>query len=238
MTRMVVQELARRRNLAALSLTFIVVVVTTIALVGCTDRPQQINAQVLDTVPEKEAYLLDQLERHWQSPDVHCELGRYYHSQGKWDKAEYHFNTALGIKPAHRKTQAAQIKMLTDQGKTHDAEQTIVRYQRQLWNAPIEMVSLGEALAQEDLHSHALACFNKAMSIAPHSAVVNKEIGFYHLRRQNAEQARDYLTRSFELNPNQPDVAGALGRLGVVVEVPTFQAQQQEQEIETERPGT
>jgi hypothetical protein len=26
--------------------------------------------------------------------------------------------------------------------------------------------------------------------------------------------------RSFELNPRQPDVAGALGRLGVVVESP------------------
>jgi hypothetical protein len=28
------------------------------------------------------------------------------------------------------------------------------------------------------------------------------------------------LSRSFQLNPNQPDVAGELGRLGVAVKIP------------------
>ena len=32
-------------------------------------------------------------------------------------------------------------------------------------------------------------------------------------------QAKQYLMRSFELNSRQPEVAGALGKLGIVVEL-------------------
>jgi hypothetical protein len=45
-------------------------------------------------------------------------------------------------------------------------------------------------------------------------------MGLYYLGKGDTAQAKQYLVRSFEINPRQPDVAGALGRLGVVVELP------------------
>jgi Flp pilus assembly protein TadD len=56
--------------------------------------------------------------------------------------------------------------------------------------------------------------------MAPNSAKINRQIGYYYLSKGNKDVARDYLSRSFQLNPNQPEVAGELGRLGVAVKIP------------------
>jgi hypothetical protein len=40
------------------------------------------------------------------------------------------------------------------------------------------------------------------------------------LSKNNTVQAQEYLMRSFQLNPNQPEVAGELGRLGIAVKIP------------------
>ena len=50
--------------------------------------------------------------------------------------------------------------------------------------------------------------------------IINRQIGFYYLSKGNKEQAHSYLSRSFQLNPNQPEVAGELGRLGLRVKIP------------------
>jgi len=71
-----------------------------------------------------------------------------------------------------------------------------------------------------DLDKHAERCFNQALVVGPDSFEVNKQVGFYYLGKNDRARARQYLSRSFELNPRQPDVAGALGTLGVVVESP------------------
>jgi tetratricopeptide (TPR) repeat protein len=70
------------------------------------------------------------------------------------------------------------------------------------------------------LDEYALTCYQQALRLAPNSAKINRQIGYYYLSKGNKAQGKDYLSRSFQLNPNQPDVAGELGRLGVVVKVP------------------
>lgn len=47
-----------------------------------------------------------------------------------------------------------------------------------------------------------------------------KEIGYYYLSKNDKARAKEYLSRSFQLNHRQPDVARALGRLGVVLKIP------------------
>jgi tetratricopeptide (TPR) repeat protein len=195
-------------------------------IAGCGLQSPDIDRDYVNSIPDKESYLLDKLSKRFENPDVHCELGRYYHSEGKWAKAQYHFDVALGFDPAHRATQAAYVKMLLDKGDRSEADQRVQRYQKQLLNAPLEMINLATALGKENLDTYALSCFNKALQIAPYSYEANKQMGLYYLTRKNDERAREFLTKSFELNPNQPEVAGALGRLGVVVEVPVkYQAQ-------------
>lgn len=230
MTGEAVRAVAGRK--APLVIGFVLVLIVG-GLSGCGLQSQEIDRAYVDSIPDKETYLLNQLDLRFENPDAHCELGRFYHSEGKWKKAQYHFKTALGFNPAHRPTQAAYIKMLTDQGQQNTAAENLERYQRQLWKAPMELVRLALALSEEKMDAYAVSCFNQALQISPHSFEVNKQVGLYYLKREENDRAREYLTKSFELNPNQPEVAGALGRLGVVVEVPIkYQAQTQKENQE------
>jgi Flp pilus assembly protein TadD len=202
-------------------------------LSGCALQSPDVDRTYVDTIPDKESYLLSKLDQRFENPEVHCELGRYYQSEGKWDKAEYHFKTALGFDPAHRETQAAYVKMLKDKGDRTAADQAIQRYQRQLATDSEQMVYLAVALADEHLDSYAVSCFERALQIDPTSWDANKQIGMFYMNHDERDKAKDYLSKSFKLNPNQPVVANALGLLGVVVEVPVhYQAQTEEETVQ------
>jgi len=208
-------------------------------LSGCALKTPKVDRTYVETIPDKESYLLSKLDERFENPNVLCELGRYYQSEGKWEKAEYYFKTALGFDPAHRKTQAAYVNMLVAKGENAKADQTVQRYQRQLVNEPLKLVELAMVLADEKMDVYAISCFDKALQIAPTSFEANKQVGMFYLNRDENTKAKGYLTKSFELNPNQAEVAGALGRLGVVVEVPVhYQAQEQMQEQTQQDSGT
>lgn len=186
---------------------------------GCTNSTV-VAPSPAGPIPDKETYLLSQLDRKFENSEAHCELGRFYLSEGQYDKANYHLKVALGFDPAHRHCQAAFIHMLEQQGRTDEAALYVGRYQGQLFNSPNELVKLGKAFADEGLDNHALSTFQKALQIDPNNAEANKHLGLYYLSRDKQDQAKQYLSRSFALNPNQPDVAGELGRMGVIVETP------------------
>ena len=46
--------------------------------------------------PQKKADLLKTIDRKFENPQAHYELGQVYQSERNWLKAEYHYNTALG----------------------------------------------------------------------------------------------------------------------------------------------
>lgn len=185
---------------------------------GC--REEEVSQLQVTSAEDTEAELLAQLDKRFENSDVHCRLGQLYQAQGRWAKAEYHYNVALSFDPAHRATQAAMVKMLTRRGKAAEAEQFARTYMNQVSSSVKESLRLGQAFDQQGLDEYALACFQQALRSAPNSAEVNKEIGYYYLTRNDKARAEEHLSRSFQLNPNQPDVAGELGRLGVIVEVP------------------
>jgi len=49
---------------------------------------------------------------------------------------------------------------------------------------------------------------------------LHKQIGYYYLSKREQVRAEEYLRRSFQLDPYQAEVAGELGRLGIVVQIP------------------
>ena len=83
-----------------------------------------------------------------------------------------------------------------------------------------ESLKLAEAFKNQQLDEYALACYQQALRLAPNSPKINRQIGYYYLSKGETERARDYLSRSFDLDSNQPEVAGVLGRLGVEVRIP------------------
>jgi len=174
------------------------------------------------TIPSNrtEAELLAEIDKKFENPQAHYELARLYHQSGQWTNAEYHYNVSLGFDPAHKAAQAGLIKMFIDRGQKAKAEQYANRYIGQTSEFVKETLRLAWEFEKVGLDEYALRCFRQALTVAPDSAEANKQIGFYYLGKGDNAQAKTYLRRSFELDPNQPDVAGALGRMGVVVESP------------------
>ena len=105
-------------------------------------------------------------------------------------------------------------------GNKAKAEQEASSYIRQAAISVNETLKLGWEFEQLGMDDYALRCYKQAIAAAPDSDAANKQIGMYYLHKNDSASAKQYLMKSFELNPRQPDVAGELGRLGVVVQTP------------------
>ncbi len=172
-----------------------------------------------------EAQLLAELQKKYENPQVHYELARLYHKAQNWLKAEDYYQNAIGFDPAQRAAQAGLVKLYLDRGDPTKAEQFANSYIRQASSSVRETLRLGWEFRQLGMDDYALRCFRQALDADQNSFEANKQIGFYYRDKGDTAKAKQYLLRSFELNPRQPDVAGALGKLGVVVELPPEPAQ-------------
>jgi len=204
------------------SLVFLLACSVLFLVVGCQRTTSQSSVDSTGMIPSErgERELLAEVERKFENPQAHYELGRLYAQGGKWTKAEYHYNVALGFDPALRAAQAGVVQLFIDQGQKAKGEQYASGYIRQISTNDQELLRLAWEFERLGLDEYALRCFRQALVVGPDSYDVNKQVGFYYLGKNDTAKARQYLSRSFELNPRQPDVAGALGRLGVVVESP------------------
>ncbi len=168
----------------------------------------------------QKAALLRELDKKWENPEVHYELGQLYHDSGDWSKAEWHYNIALGFNPALRDAQAAIVKLQFDRGDRAKGQWAADTYMTQASYSAEQTLALGVGFEKQGLLDYALKCYQDALAMAPSSPAVNRQLGYYYLARNQKDLAKDYFIRSFQINPNQPDVAGELGRLGVAVRIP------------------
>ncbi|MCP4453162.1 MAG: hypothetical protein GY809_17005 [Planctomycetes bacterium] len=174
----------------------------------------------VDTIPDKESYLLSKLKTRYQDAETHGELGRYYLNQGMTDRAKHHLQIALGFDSALRPAQAAYVKLTTQVEGEIAGQRLCAEYQRPLLSSAPEMIKLAKALGDEGLDTLSLGCFQRVLTSHPYSAEANRQLGYFYLTRKDVEKAKLHFSRSFELNQNQPDVAGELGRMGVTIETP------------------
>ena len=205
---------------------------------GCNRTSSPRVAQNLDHASDiRKAGLERELAKKWDNPVAHYELGQLYHASGDWSKADYYYDNALGSNPAHRDAQAAKVKMQLDKGDRSKSEYLANMYMTQVSSSPEQLLLLGEAFEKQGLTDYALKCYKNALTIAPDSYKVNRQLGYYYLARGKKDQAKEYFIRSFNLNSNQPDVAGELGRLGVVVKIPEAPAPGSENLSQPVRPA-
>jgi len=190
---------------------------------GCAGtEPAPPLVKPIDTTAsdKNEAQLQAQLSDKFEDPEAHYELARVYHKSQNWNKAEYHYRVALGFNPANRAAEAGYVKMLADSGDRTKSDEFAGSYIRQAGISVKETLRLGWEFEQLGMDEYALRCYKQAIAAAPDSDAANRQLGFYYVNKGDSANAKQYLQRSFELNPRQPDVAGALGRLGVVVQTP------------------
>ena len=201
--------------------------VCTLLFVGCDSfnkgrKAKGPQADEVESTPteKKKARLLKQIDRKFENPDTHFELGQLYQADGLWTRAEYHYNITLSFDPAHRAAQAAMVKVLLDSGDTAKAKLSAEIYTNQVSGSAAGSLQLALGFQRQQLDGYALTCYQQALQLAPNSAKINRQIGYYYLSKGDTVRAKDYLPRSFQLNPNQLEVAGELGRLGVEIKRP------------------
>ncbi len=195
----------------------------TLLIVGCNKEAQSTGTNTIQQISaeEKKAQLLKSLDRKFENPDAHYELGRLYQAEGQWSQAEWRYHRALNFDPVHWQAQAAMVKLFIDSGEPTKARNYADIYINKVSVSPTQSLELALAFQNERLDKYAMVCFQQALNLAPNSSEIHKKIGYYYLSRNDKERAKEYFTRSFQLDPRQPEVAGELGRLGVEVRIPT-----------------
>ena len=203
--------------------TFALLLYCALLLVGCSSQTTNVaKVDQVQSIPAeaKKADLLKSLNRKYENPDAHFELGQLYHAEGLWSKAEWHYNIAINFDPAHRPAQAAMVRLFLDSGDTARAKTYADDYMNQVDGSATQSLLLALAFQKQQLDEYALACYQQALNLEPNSASINKQLGYYYLSKNDKVRAKEYLVRSFQLDPRQPEVAGELGRLGVEVRIP------------------
>jgi tetratricopeptide (TPR) repeat protein len=194
-----------------------------LVLVGCESQEMQTaEAERVRKLPvdARKANLQQSLDTRFENPVAHYELAQIYHAEGLWSKAEYHYNIALSFDPANADAQVAMVKLFLDSGDTAKSKNYANTHINQVSSSDIQSLRLAMAFEKQQLDEYALTCYQQAIKLAPNSARISKEMAYYYLGKGDKDRAKEFLVRSFKLDPSQSDVAGELGRLGVEVRIP------------------
>lgn len=201
--------------------TFTLLLLCTTLLVGCNSQDATATGKV-QSVPaeQRKADLLKTLDRKFENPQAHYELGLLYLAEKQWLKAEYHFTRTISFDPAHAEAQAAMVKVFIESGDTAKSKTYADIYMNQVAGSANASYRLGFAFQKQLLDEYAFDCYMQALHLDPTSAKVHKQLGYYYLAKNDKVRAEEYLKRSFQLDPVQPEVGRELGRLGVEVRIP------------------
>ena len=209
--------------------TFIAIVLFFVFCVGGCDSNglqwpggKQKAVEDIEPIPveQRKEALMKRINKKFDDAEAHYELGKVYQSEGLWPQAEREYKYTINYEPLHREAQAGRVKVLMLMGDSEQAQVSAEHYIDAASVTAAGSLRLAMGFQEQGLDELAMRCYRQALNLAPNSAKVHREIGFYYLARDNKEMAKEYLIRSFQLNAYQEDVGLALGRLGVVVKVP------------------
>jgi lipoprotein NlpI len=190
--------------------------------VGCNEPLADADAiaqQEIVSPDARKAELLELLERRFENPSAHFQVAQLYHAEGLWAKAEYHYNVALGFDPAHAEAKGAMVKLFLDAGDSAKSGTYADVYMNQAAGSATQSLRLAMAFQNQQLDGYALDGYQQALNLAPASAEVNKQMGFYYLGKDDKTRAKEHFIASYRSDNGQPDVAHELGLLGVELRI-------------------
>lgn len=174
----------------------------------------------LEALDSNKMRLQQEIDRNFDSPEAHYQLGKIYQGEGLLDRADWEFTLALQFDPVMYKAQAAKVRVYQDMRRLDRSKLAAELYMNQAAASAEASTMLGRGFQQEGLDEYALACYQQALARVPNSAALHKQIGYYYLGKGDLVRAEEYLRRSVQIDPYQPEVAEQLGRMGVVIQVP------------------
>jgi tetratricopeptide (TPR) repeat protein len=204
------------RTITILSLLLVLI------LVGCKSTPKAPDAANEEVFVEMspKAQLVEQIDRKYESPEAHYQLGKLAYAEGQLDKADFEYRVALGFNPVHYRAQAGVVKVAAEQKQTERAQVIAELYVNQAAVSAPASLRLGRAFQNEGLGEYALSCYYQASGLTPKSPEPYRLLGYYYLGENDQVRAEENFRRSFKLDPYQTDVSGELGRMGVIIGLP------------------
>ena len=200
---------------------FMAAVCVSVIFGGCSNKQEKdLNKIPLSSQETEKRALRRKLEAKYSDAESHYQMGKLYQADGLWDRAENSFTLATGFDPANWKAEAAKVKVILQRDEKQRSALSAENAMNRARVSAEASLLLGKAFQKEELDEYAVACYNQALTMAPNSAALHKQVGYYYLSKNDKARAEEYLRRSFQLNPYQPEVAGELGRMGVIVEIP------------------
>jgi Tfp pilus assembly protein PilF len=205
--------------------TIALLLLISVLVCGCGEKKKKKQENALNQISNvdtelSKTELRKRINRKYTDAEAHYELGKIYQADGLWEKAESEYHITTSFAPAHWRAEAAKVKVLTQKGENPRAELTAEQAMNRASVSAKSSLLLGKAFQKELLDEKAVACYHQALTLAPNSSALHRQIGYYYLSKNETIRAEEYLRRSFQLNPYQPEVAGELGRMGLEVKVP------------------
>ena len=98
--------------------------VLALILVGCESTPKAPDTVQEEMVVERnpKAQLVEQIDRKYENPEAHYQLGKLAYAEGQLDKADFEYRVALGFNPVHYRAQAGVVKVAAEQKQTERAQ--------------------------------------------------------------------------------------------------------------------
>lgn len=199
--------------------------VALLLVVGCQEKEKTeegLDMQVVESTPVdlEKASLQKKIDKRFENPQAHFELGQLYRYDAAFEKAFQEYQVALQLKPGHKGAQAAIVKSNFEVGNNEKAKILADIYINQSKSSAKSSLLLGNALQKAGLDDYALICYENALMLAPNSAALHRQMAYYYKRKGDITRAQEYFKRSFQLDPYNSEVAGELGKLGIAVEIP------------------
>jgi tetratricopeptide (TPR) repeat protein len=167
----------------------------------------------------KKTELLLKVDTKAETAEDNFALGQIYENQGKWGLSIYYYDLSLRFEASQRDMQAMAVKSTKDSGNAAGAKEAADRAIGQVSRSAAQSIGLAVAFQKLSLDEYAMTCYTQALTLAPNSSRTNMKMGYYYLSKNDKQRAKEYLARSFQINPGQSDVADELGRLGVPVKI-------------------
>jgi len=207
-----------------ISLLIVTIICTALIFAGCAapqrTAPKSASAgRYVPTEVKKQPVQGVVYDEKYENPQRHYELGQLYRQDAKWVQADAEYSVALQFEPGHKQAQAAMVKMNLERGDKDTSKLLADSYINQSAYSAEALLRLGQAFMSESLDEYAYECFDKGAAIAPDYAAIHTQIGYYYKKKGDAVRAEEAFKKSFRLDPYSSEVAGELGRMGVVVEV-------------------
>jgi len=189
-------------------------------LSGCQNGKKPSDRVNPDVIDSEKIQLQNRIDRKFDDPQAHYQLGKIYQREGLLDRAAWEFTLALQFDPVHYAAQAAKVRVYKDLRQSDRMTVAAELFIDQAGGSAESLTLLGRAFQAEGLDDYALTCYQKALDRSPNSALLHKQIGLFYLNKKDLVKAEEYLRKSIQIDPYQPDVAEQLGKMGVVIQVP------------------